>query len=66
MMRVLEEVLRVHRERGDEKERRAIGRGGDIDQRAVGIAGARHQRRERAGAALAQEFLGGNLGIEVG
>ena len=64
--RIGQEVLGVHRERRDQQQRRAVGRGRDIDQRTIGIARSRHQRRQRAGARLAQQLFRGRLGIEVG
>ncbi len=59
--RVGENVLGVHGKARDQQQRRAVGRGRDIDQRAIGIARARHQGRQRPRAALAQKLLGGEL-----
>ncbi len=64
--RVGEDVLGVHGKARDQQQRRAVGRGRDVHQRAIGIARTGHQRRQRPGAALAQELLGGNLGVEIG
>src|SRR5262249_11439698 len=42
-----------------------VGRGRDIDQRAIGVARARHQGRQCPRAALAQQLLGGDCGVEI-
>src|SRR4029078_3383633 len=37
-----------------------------VHQRAIGVAGARHQGRERPGAGLPHQLLGGGLRTELG
>ena len=64
--RIGQHVLGVHGEPRDQQQRRPIGGGRDVNQGAVGIAGPRHQRRQRGAAALAQKLLGGRLGVEIG
>ncbi len=59
--RIGEDVLGVDRQLRNQQNRRAVERGRDIDQRAIGVPGIRHQGRERAAAALAQELFGGEL-----
>jgi hypothetical protein len=59
-----QDVFGVQRQVRQQKERSTVERGRDIHQRAIWVARARHQSRKSSGTRFAQQFLGGQTGIE--